>query len=290
MFEALQTLQLRLLHVDFVGLDHHWQYDKIISPFSRLYLITGGEGWVFHNHKKYELKPGNLYLIPAYTYSRYHCDTFLEQYYIHFLDQMEGGLSVYETMQINYENAAEELDYHLCAKLLALNPKRTVADLNPQQYDNKPELLSFNLFHTSQSLSNYGQTQGILLQLFSRFLGDEATPGTRASKSFHQLTGALQFIHQHLHEKITIEQLASILHLQVDYFSRLFLEVVGVRPMEYIQNKRLERAQLLLTTSGASLKEIAQRVGIPNIYYFSRLFRRRYTMPPGEYRKVKWQV
>jgi transcriptional regulator GlxA family with amidase domain len=60
--------------------------------------------------------------------------------------------------------------------------------------------------------------------------------------------------------------------------------------MEYIHNKRLERAQLLLTTSSASLKEIAGRVGIPNIYYFSRLFKRKYAVPPGEYRKMKWQV
>jgi AraC-like DNA-binding protein len=290
MFEALQTLQLRLLHVGFIGLDHHWQYDKVISPFSRLYLITGGEGWVFHNDNKYELKPGNLYLIPSYTYSRYHCDTFLEQYYIHFIDGMAGGFSVYETVQTHYQNVAEKLDYQLCAKLLELNPNRTVADIDPQQYDNKPELLSFNLPDSHQSLSNYGQTQGILMQLFSRFLSDEGTSGIRRYKSFHQLTGALQFIHQHLHEKITIEQLAAILHLQVDYFSRLFLEVVGVRPMEYIHNKRLERAQLLLTTSSASLKEIAQRVGIPNIYYFSRLFKRKYTIPPGEYRKMKWQV
>ncbi|HEX8529105.1 MAG TPA: AraC family ligand binding domain-containing protein, partial [Cytophagales bacterium] len=199
MFEALQTLQLRLLHVGFIGLDHHWQYDKVISPFSRLYLITGGEGWVFHNHKKYELKPGNLYLIPSYTYSRYHCDTFLEQYYVHFLDQVAGGFSVYETMQVNYQQAAEHLDRQLCTKLLALNPRRTVTDIDPQEYDNRPELLSFNLPHPNQSLSNFGQTQGILMQLFSRFLSDAGTEGTRRDKSFHHLTGALQFIHQHLH-------------------------------------------------------------------------------------------
>ncbi len=290
MFEAVQTLQLRLLHVGFIGLDHHWQYDKVISPFSRLYLITGGEGWVFHNGNKYALKPGNLYLIPAYTYSRYHCDAFLEQYYIHFMDGVAGGFSVYETTPVSYQRAAERIDYQLCARLLELNPGRTVADIDPQQYDNKPELMRVDQPDARQSLSHYGQTQGILLQLFSRFLSDEGTPGMRRDKSFHQLTGALQFIHQHLHEKITIEQLAAILHLQVDYFSRLFLEVVGVRPMEYIHNKRLERAQLLLTTSNASLKEIAGRVGIPNIYYFSRLFKRKYAVPPGEYRKMKWQV
>jgi hypothetical protein len=65
-----------------------------------------------------------------------------------------------------------------------LNPNRTVADIDPQQYDNKPELLSFNLPDIHQSLSHYGQTQGILMQLFSRFLSDEGTSGNRRINLF----------------------------------------------------------------------------------------------------------
>jgi transcriptional regulator GlxA family with amidase domain len=109
-------------------------------------------------------------------------------------------------------------------------------------------------------------------------------------KASHQMAVTLRYINTHLQEKLTIEKLAADVHLNQDHFSRLFLSIIGVRPMEYINNKRLERAQLLLTTTHTPLKVIAQQVGISNIYYFSRLFKRKFNTPPGRFREVKWHV
>ncbi|MDR3712082.1 MAG: helix-turn-helix domain-containing protein, partial [Puia sp.] len=61
-------------------------------------------------------------------------------------------------------------------------------------------------------------------------------------------------------------------------------------PLEYIQQKRIERAQLLLATTGHSLQEIANRVGLPNISYFSRLFTRTTKKTPAVFRKEHWSV
>ena len=48
--------------------------------------------------------------------------------------------------------------------------------------------------------------------------------------------------------------------------------------------RRMERAQYLLLTSHASVKEIAHAVGLPDPAYFSRIFTRLYRVPPSEYR------
>lgn len=274
----------------FIQLDSRWQYDQVISPFSRLYLITDGEGWVWHNGQKFTLKPGHLYLIPSFTYSRYHCDQFLEQYYISFFDEMREGLSIYDLKSMRYEVEAQPLDYSLMARLLAQNPGRTIQQPNPKEYDNRPEVLSFNQPRPNQSMSQFVETNGILLQLFSRFLVVENEDDRQRAKGLHQLASVLQYIDGHLHDKLTVEQLAAKVHLHVDYFSRLFLSIVGVRPMDYIINKRLERAQLLIMTSPMALKEIAESVGIPSIYYFSRLFKRRFGIPPGQYRETAWSM
>lgn len=274
----------------FIQLDSRWQYDQVISPFSRLYLITDGEGWVWHNGQKFTLKPGHLYLIPSFTYSRYHCDQFLEQYYISFFDEMREGLSIYDLKSMRYEVEAQPLDYSLMARLLAQNPGRTIQQPNPKEYDNRPEVLSFNQPRPNQSMSQFVETNGILLQLFSRFLGVENEDDQQRAKGLHQLASVLQYIDGHLHDKLTVEQLAAKVHLHVDYFSRLFLSIVGVRPIDYIINKRLERAQLLIMTSPMALKEIAESVGIPSIYYFSRLFKRRFGIPPGQYRETAWSM
>ncbi|GAB4032255.1 AraC family transcriptional regulator [Spirosoma gilvum] len=290
MFDVIKSLRLSLLHMGFIQLDSRWQYDHVISPFSRLYLITDGEGWVWHNGQKFILKPGYLYLIPSFTYSRYHCDQFLEQYYISFFDEMPEGLSVYDLTSTLYEVKAEPVDYNLMERLLTQNPGRTIQQPNPKEYDNRPEVLSFNQPKPSQSLSQFVETNGILLQLFSRFLGAENDDDRQRAKGIHQLASVLQYIDSHLQDKLTVEQLAAKVHLNVDYFSRLFLTIVGIRPMDYIINKRLERAQLLMTTSSMALKAVAESVGIPSIYYFSRLFKRRFGIPPGQYRDTAWTM
>ncbi|QMW04233.1 helix-turn-helix transcriptional regulator [Spirosoma foliorum] len=290
MFDTIKSLQLSLLHMGFIQLDARWQYDNVISPFSRLYLITAGEGWVFHNRQKFMLKPGHLYLIPRFTYSRYHCDQFLEQYYISFFDELREGLSIYDLKSMAYEVQAEPIDYTLMDRLLAQNPDRAITQSDPKIYDNRPEVLSFNQPQSNQSMSQFVETNGILLQLFSRFLGAENDQDQQRAKGFHQLASILQYIDSHLHDKLTVEKLAHNAHLNADYFSRLFLSIVGIRPMDYIINKRLERAQLLMMTSSMALKTVAESVGIPSIYYFSRLFKRRFGVPPGQYRETAWQM
>lgn len=291
MLDAVKSLRLQVLHMDFVQLGSEWQYNHVISPFSRLYLITAGEGWVFHNEHKYTLKPGYLYLIPSFTYSRYHCDTYLEQYFVHILDVMEGGLSIFDLATFCYECPANELDRSLMARLLALNSARKLTRQDPKAYDNRPELLSFNQSRLDkEGLQSSIESQGILLQLFARFLDSESAGQVQKTKTLSQLGQVLQYIHTHLDQKLTVEQLAAERNMNVDYFSRKFLELVGVRPVDYIISKRLERAQLLLTTTDTSLKEIAELVGISNIYYFSRLFKGRFGVPPSQYRKTAWQV
>lgn len=289
MHKALDTLRLTLLHTGFAKLDQRWRFDNVISPFSRIYLITEGEAWVFHHNKKYTLTPGKLYLIPSFTYSKYQCDEKMTQYYIGFLDQMDGGVGVYDLVNFDFEVKAGEIDFRLMERLLALNPNRSILKPDPKTYDNRPDLLSYNQQY-SQPFNKYLETHGILLQLFSRFFSMERLVNDKKLKSYSRLAGVIHFIDQHLSQKITIEQLAASVHLHPDYFSRLFLDILGVRPLDFINNKRMERAQFLLVTTGMTIAEIAMQVGIPNFSYFTRLFKRKFKATPAAYRKRRLHI
>ncbi len=83
MNKVLESLKLSLVHVGYAELDTTWNYDNVISAFSRLYLITDGTAKIFHSYNEVHLKSGYLYLVPSFTYSRYQCDSFLAHYYIH---------------------------------------------------------------------------------------------------------------------------------------------------------------------------------------------------------------
>ena len=90
--------------------------------------------------------------------------------------------------------------------------------------------------------------------------------------------------------ELSVDLLAKLNLLNPDYFSRIFKEQMGIRPLEYIQSKRIERAQLLLTTTNHSMQEVADMVGLPNISYFSRLFTRLTKKTPAAYRKELWNT
>lgn len=92
------------------------------------------------------------------------------------------------------------------------------------------------------------------------------------------------FIDKHFREDFDLDSLADSASYSKFYFSRLFKEHTGVSPMKYLQQKRLEESKKLLETTGLSVAEIAQNVGISAVGYYCQLFKKAYRMTPSEYR------
>ena len=289
MNRSLQSLKITLLNIGKVHLDSKWNFDDVISPFSRLYLIKGGYGVVHHNDEVFHLKPGYLYLIPSFTYSSYKCPEYLEQVYVHFLEEVGSGLSVYNIKSFQYEVKASALAKQLFKRLLYINTNRHLLQNDPKTYENASTLKSFEEKNSSQSSGNYMETNGILQMLLSQFI-EEKSPTLPLSNKTNKITEALFYISEHLSDALTVDDLAKRCHLNTDYFSRLFKEQTGLRPIDYIQQKRIERAKVLLTTTNRSMQEIADMVGLSNISYFSRLFSKLSNKTPGAYRKEYWTI
>ncbi|MBX3240302.1 MAG: helix-turn-helix transcriptional regulator [Chitinophagaceae bacterium] len=290
MNKSLQDLNLSLLNTARVDLDDQWNYDNVISPFTRLYLVEDGGGKVYHHQRQFHLQKGFLYLIPAFSYSRYTCDSSMRQCYVHFLEDVGNGLSVYSMQEFAYERPASALDYQLFERLLEINPHRAIEKSDPKTYDNRAftqKLLELNDNIAPRVLV---ETQGILKILLSGFIQEESTPSRIKPVNSKRIDDVLYYISEHLAGNLTVQQLAAWCHLNPDYFSRIFREQVMMRPLDYIQNKRIERAQLLLTTTNHSLQEIANLVGLPNISYFNRIFTRISAQTPSAYRKAYWNI
>ena len=65
----------------------------------------------------------------------------------------------------------------------------------------------------------------------------------------------------------------------------LLKEITGLPPQQYLLHSRLNRAAELLKTTRLSVKEIAAQTGWDNVFYFSRLFRQKYSISPVRYRR-----
>jgi len=287
MHKALQSIKLTLLNIAYAQLDSSWDYDNVISPFSRLYYITKGKATVYHSNQTFNLRPGFVYLIPSYTYSRYSCDEYLEQYYISFLEELNNGQSIYNVKHFVYETKATEDDVRYFKRLLTLNPNRGLVNDDPKVYDNRPYLSNVEKRNEELSTPHFMETQALLQLLLSRFVQDANIVQSNMKTDFNDV---LNYIGEHLNETLTVRQLAEFCHLSPDHFSRMFQKKFGMRPSRYLQTKRIERAQLLLLTTNNSLSEIAHKIGMDNLSYFSRIFKKLTGKTPGDFRKERPNV
>ena len=286
MRKLLDNVSLTLLNTGLVDLDTKWNFDNVISPFSRIYYVTNGKAWVYHNKKTFELKPGYMYLIPSYTYSRYKCENKMSQYYLSVLEDNIDGISIFNQKEFNYEIKADEISLSYFKRILELNPKRTIERNDPKIYDNREGLLTFKKANDFLTEKAYMETRGLLFSILSKFISLEKN--TKEKKhSIKSILTIPNYIDEHLKEDLTVEILAKVCNLNIDYFSRLFKDTYHVRPNQYIQNKRIERAQLLLLTTNNSLQEITDKIGISNVAYFSRLFKKISGKSPSQFRRDK---
>jgi YesN/AraC family two-component response regulator len=288
MAKMLQSLKLDLLNVGYAILGPLWDYDDVISPFIRLYYITKGSAMVYHSNEAIELKPGHIYLIPSYTFGRYKCDEYHEQYYICALEELNNGYSIFNHCSFIYELEASTMDLYHFQRLMEINPNRQLENYNPKVYDNRPTLMDFEKKNEELSLSAYMETHAILEILLSRFIrtANSQSPKGNIKKEFGMV---LNHIHSKLHEPLTVKELADYCHLNTDYFSRIFNENFGMRPNKYIQSKRIERAKLLLLSTNNSLKQIAEKVGLDNSSYFTRIFKNHTGKTPSVFREKRLQ-
>ncbi len=106
-----------------------------------------------------------------------------------------------------------------------------------------------------------------------------------ASLSILQVKQLQDFIEDNLDQKISIVQLASLVHLSQFHFARAFKEAVGTTPHRYLVQRRIDRAKILLTVTRLSIQEIAIRVGYVNLSHFTAQFRKYVGATPAAYRQ-----
>jgi AraC family transcriptional regulator len=100
-----------------------------------------------------------------------------------------------------------------------------------------------------------------------------------------KLDQAIEYIHEHLGEDLSIAAIADALEMSQYYFARLFKQSLGSSPYQYVMQQRIQRAESLLKTTPLSIAAIAQRVGFSNQGQFTIQFRKFTGTTPSRYRR-----
>lgn len=274
-----------LLNVDYVQLGVSWNYKNVTSTFHRIYLIDDGYGVLYNPSSSFALEKGCLYMVPSFTTCNYYCGEYLSQYYISFIEEAPDGTSLFASNRRILKVPTIPADLEHFKRILELNPNRGLKrSEDPKVYEKYPVLQSFRELNNYMQLSVYVETQGLLLQLLSRFLTPDCFESPE-SVIHSKISDAINYIQTNLHKPITVALLAQRANQNTDYFSRLFRENTGERPLSYIQLKRVERAQFLLENTDHPLAEIAAETGFESLSYFTRTFKEKTGQTPGEYKK-----
>ena len=83
----------------------------------------------------------------------------------------------------------------------------------------------------------------------------------------------------------TLAELAREAKLSVVHFNRVFKKQFGISPMNYVIQKRVALACSLLTETGQPLKQVGERVGYRDPFFFSRQFKKVMGVSPSGYRQ-----
>lgn len=265
-----------------VGLAYHdgdWNWKDVNSPFTRIFYVEKGEALLHLPESTVTLRPGHMYIIPAYTKHSYQCEGLFVHYYLHVYEGFKNEMNMMELYDFPTEVDADDDDKHIFRRLTEKHPYASLPGSNPQSYAGK--FTDYVQRYRDMPLWQKMELRGVLLVLFSRFMREMVPHVWTTNERIKQV---LNYIHTHIDKNIDVEKLADVACVTKPYMIRLFKREFGISPLQYINNKKVERAQLMLYTTALPVKEVAYALGFTDNSYFIRLFRKQVGVTPQEYR------
>ncbi len=124
-----------------------------------------------------------------------------------------------------------------------------------------------------------------ILEMFS-ILHEEFRPSSKMSSGSLYSKRAKDYIQANYANQISVESIAAMLGIDRRYLCRVFCKNTGDTPQNFLVNFRLEKAATLLAKHGYSVSEAARSTGYEDIYNFSKMFKKKFGVPPSRYKNL----
>lgn len=242
-----------------------WMQGPFIPTYSKIYYISDGEGRMLVGGQELFPQPGQLVFAPAglsQLYSVTDPDHTYKMYWCHF------------TSNISFNHLFSLFKLPFC--LDAGDASKVISTFERLIHS----------FRMERGPAKSMRIQAALLDLISCYIEQavQAAPNTPPQISGNKLSAVLQYIDAHLDQELTVAELSGLVHHHPNYFIRFFKNHIGMTPMAFIYDRRLEKAKHLLTASDLSIGDIALATGFNDIFHFSKAFKRKIGVSPSEFR------
>lgn len=250
-------------------------YHSVLSPQLRTYrehhhtecelsLFLSGRGTYAVHGMEYEFHAGDVFLFGSN-----------EAHSIIRIDEPMDLLNVHFESRVLWERPES-------AELLNLFAARSKSFCH--RFTDKDGILAQKILHLEKELAESRPCRALEAKyaLFSTLTHmirqydcvDPQKSVTAPSSLTQSLHAAMQYIHKHLPDKLTLEQIAAVACMTPTYFSAVFKKFNGVSPFEYITIKRVELAVDMLRHTAQNKLEIAALCGFSSSSNFYKAFRR----------------
>ncbi|MFJ5646103.1 AraC family transcriptional regulator [Streptomyces sp. NPDC093223] len=145
--------------------------------------------------------------------------------------------------------------------------------------------LSHELSSGTRDLLRGERVRGLLTMLFTsviRAANCDDVPGALSRAAQQAIT---ELADRRIHERLRAADLADAVGLTPDYFTRVFRRTFGIPPREWLMQHRVRHGAWMLDTTDASITQVAQFLGYPDPFLFSRQFKLVMAVSPQIYRK-----
>jgi len=265
--ELSEKISIRINQCGMIKHGADWIESKIHRDYD-IWIIQTGKVTVAGTDGTFTANKGDVvFFVPSKIYTAYATDGDCSFIYIHFSFSIEENFNVLQSFCLS----------GIIPNRFVQKGVQMINEIFPC-YQNKEICTSLNLKACLMLLisdilraSSKGQ-----LVLFSQI-------PLQAVRSLTVIHKVLEFIHCNIQSDIKIADLAAIANMSEKYFISYFKKAVGVTPGQYIYQYKMNQARDYLLQRQLSIKEIANLLGYPDQYTFSKVFKRFYNVPPSKF-------
>jgi YesN/AraC family two-component response regulator len=257
--------------------------DSTIVYSFRFLWCKSGYGDVTVNNRRFHLQPGSYVIMPWKHTVSYKADSRQPFHLssIHIIPNHDHNTPVEFIV-------AHGKEHRLSKNLARKNGElQLFSEIMTGEIFKRKALIHLTAY-VFEAFNNNATRNELLMRMLAKCMLLELTREETAAEN-NAYTGEINslqlFVKSRIHQQVSLQNLVEFSCLSASTIGRLFVKSTGLTPVQWILKIKMDEAKRLLDDTKYSSREVGERIGIKDPYYFSKLFKKKCGSTPIVYRK-----